>query len=671
MRRSWCRHTLRRKSLTDADGGISAEMPGDDMIAEYGFVRCAAVSPRLKVADVDFNVDQMLGLLSKAEQSHVSLLCFPELGITSYTCGDLFLQSKLQKAAEEGLGRIIAADSPVTCVAGLPVKLGTGLYNCAAVVSGGRLLGVVPKMHIPNYNEYYERRWFVPASGDCPETAELCGTVVPFGPGLVFCGKSAAGPVKFGVEICEDLWVPNPPSGTMAQAGAHIICNPSASTELATKHDYRRSLAVQQSGRCISGYVYASANHDESTTDVVFGGWCAVCENGTVLNENKRFTRDSEMVIADIDVGRLDFHRLRNTTFQMQGNGARTIEFAMDCAGGERLMRPVTPHPFVPAGGAAIPRLEEITMIQTAALTKRLEHIGTKKVVLGISGGLDSTLALLVAARAFGMNGWDPKGIIAVTMPGFGTGDRTLANALKLMEGLGCDARRIDITAAVSLHFRDIGHDEELYDLTYENSQARERTQILMDLATKEGAIALGTGDLSELALGWATYNGDHMSMYNVNCSVPKTLVKSLVHYLGHDVFGGKIAATIDDILDTPISPELVPSEPGGMSQRTEDILGKYDLHDFFLYHMLEGGASPKKLYMLARHAFAGIADHEAILSALKTFLTRFFSQQFKRSCLPDGPKVGTVSLSPRGDWRMPSDASGALWIRELEDLEP
>lgn len=641
------------------------------MLIEMGYVKTAAASPRMKVADVQYNVDQITDLMKQAAAEDVSLICFPELCITGYTCGDLFLQRTLQQAAEDGLRQIMDAKVEVTAVVGLPVAVHGNLYNCAAVISHGILLGIVPKTHIPNYNEYYEKRWF--ASGvTMPPMVDICGSTVFAGTKMIFHGKTAWGTVPFGIEICEDLWAPNPPSGYLAQGGALIILNPSASTALVTKHAYRQSLLRQQSGRCISGYVYAGANHDESTTDVVFSGYCGIYENGRMLAENQRFVRDASLVTNAIDVERLQFLRGRNTTFfPMQCCDCRKIPFEMTGSQTDTLDRYIHPYPFVPAGADKHQRLEEITHIQCAGLTKRLEHVGAKRVVIGVSGGLDSTLALLIAAKTFREMGLDARGIIGITMPGMGTGSRTYNNALTLMKGLGITIREIDIHPAVHQHFADIGHDGKTHDIAYENSQARERTQIIMDVANMDGGgLALGTGDLSEMALGWATYNGDHMSMYNVNCSIPKTLVKDLVAYMGLEVIGGDLTAVIQDILDTPISPELIPSKEGAIDQRTEDILGKYDLHDFFLYHMMETGAGVTKLYQMACHAFKDSASADEIRAALGTFIRRFFAQQFKRSCMPDGPKVGTVSLSPRGDWRMPSDAAAAVWIKELEGLQ-
>ena len=636
---------------------------------ELGFLRVAAASPRLRVADVDYNVAEILKIMQKADAQGVAVLCLPELCLTGYTCGDLFLQPALQRAAENGLRRIIDAKYKVTAIIGLPVNINGCLYNCAAVISSGKLLGIIPKTYIPNYNEFYEKRWFSPGTS-CPELVNICGMTVFSGQGMLFDACNPWGNIPFAVEICEDLWAPNPPSGYLSQAGAYLIFNPSASTELVTKHHYRKNLISQQSGRCIAGYIYAGANHDESTTDVVYGGYCGIFENARCLGENDRFTRDASLTMADVDVERLMFLRGRNTTFFPQRSyNVRHVPFQLAKQDSGELNRWFDPHPFVPQGQERLERLKEITAIQTAGLTKRMEHTGLKKLVVGVSGGLDSALALLVAARAYKESGWLMEGILALTMPGPGTGERTLGNATALMSELGCTQRTINITPAVKQHFMDIGQDENVHDIAYENSQARERTQLLMDIANKEGALVLGTGDLSELALGWCTYNGDHMSMYNVNGSIPKTLVKHLVYYLGHEIFSAGVSKIVDDILDTPISPELIPSKPGEIDQRTEDILGRYDLHDFFLYHMLEGGASPKKLYVMAVQAFKDIADDGEIKNALKTFIQRFFSQQFKRSCLPDGPKVGTVSLSPRGDWRMPSDASAALWLKEVDGL--
>lgn len=639
------------------------------MFEDLGYVKVAACSPRMNVADVEFNVNTIIDAMKQAEKQDVSFICFPELSITGYTCADLFLQDALQKKALDGLNRIIASNVNITAIVGLPISTAGRLFNCAAVVHKGKLLAVVPKKHIPNYNEYYEKRWF-DTGVSFPEKLELFGEEIPCGLSLVLHAKTKSGDIPFAIEICEDLWAPSPPSGQLSSQGALLIFNPSASTALAAKHQYRQNLISQQSGRCMAGYIYSSAGFDESTTDVVFCGYSSIYENGSLLNQNHRFDRNNDLIIAEVDLQRLAFLRRRNSTFFECSEPAKNqISYKADIKCKNIEYRKINAYPFVPSGKDSQIRLSEISNIQSSGLIKRLEHIGCQKVVIGISGGLDSTLALLVASKAFKRMNMPNKNIIAVTMPGFGTGKRTYNNAIKLINTLGATLKEISIDKAVLQHFRDIGHDGKTHDIAYENSQARERTQILMDMANMERAIVMGTGDLSELALGWATYNGDHMSMYNVNCSIPKTLVKHLVDYLGNVEIGGQLSPVINDILDTPISPELIPSEQGKIDQKTEDILGKYDLHDFFLYNFLQHGAGCKKLYHTATIAFKGIAGKDEIKSALETFIWRFFAQQFKRSCMPDGPKVGTVSLSPRGDWRMPSDASAQIWLEELKEL--
>ena len=634
------------------------------MLIDHGFVRVAAVSPRLRVADVRYNVQQIIGMLKQAEAAGAAAAVFPELSVTGYTCADLFLQPRLQQAALEGLFEIAGAASGMAAIVGLPVNVHGRLYNCAAIVQGGQVLGIVPKVHLPNYKEYYEARWFGSGAGTS-FTLELRGQAVQFGSDLLFASR--CGRFSFCVEICEDLWVPNPPSGRLSQCGALVTFNPSASDEAVTKHEYRRALIAGQSGRCVSGYVYAGAGPDESTTDMVFGGYTAVAENGRVVAEGKRFLPGA-LTVSDIDLGRLRFLRTRCSTFFADYERPAVREVCFDLAAATRLplLRTYHPLPFVPGGAERDARTEEIANIQVASLRKRMEHTGIRKAGVNVSGGLDSALTLLVVARLFREEGWDITGLHALTLPGFGTGSRTRNNALGLMKELGCTVIEIDISEAVRLHFRDIGQDPDVHDVAYENCQARERTQILMDYCNRIGALALGTGDLSEAALGWSTYNGDHMSMYNVNCGVPKTLVRHLVKWLSEHGFNGTVAAIAADILDTPVTPELIPSRAGEISQRTEDILGPYDLHDFFLYHMLEGGAGPAKLLLLAKNAFAQKYDETLMKNTLKTFLKRFFAQQFKRSCTPDGPRVGSVSLSPRGDWRMPSDASAAVWLEEM-----
>ena len=571
----------------------------------------------------------------------------------------------LLDGCRQALHMLLATPVRAAFVVGLPLEIGGRLYNCAVAVCGGRILGVVPKEHLPNSGEFYERRWFEPGHS-APDTVVLCGQSVPVGQNLVFdCGR-----FSFGIEIWEDLWVPAPPSASLCMGGALLIANPSASNELVTKHRYRCELISQQSARCLCGYVYAGAGYGESTTDLVFSGYAGVYENGRMLAENERFKRENSFAVADLDVERLRFKRRQSRTFaDCAPESVHNVPFDLPEAHDERLLRFVSPLPFVPAGAECDARTEEILLIQTTSLLTRMERVGTKRAVLGVSGGLDSTLTLLAAAYAFSRAGYPMEGLVGITMPGMGTGSRTLQNALKLMELIGCKTLTIPIGPAVAQHFSDIGQDPDVHDITYENSQARERTQIIMDYANKIGGLALGTGDLSELALGWCTYNGDQMSMYNMSASVPKTLIRHLVRYAGGKL-GGAIMPIVEDILDTPISPELIPSKEGELTQRTEDTLGAYALHDFFLYHMMDSGASPLKLFPLAKTAFDGQYDDAAILSVLRTFVRRFFTQQFKRSAMPDGPKVGSVSLSPRGDWRMPSDAQMTLWLDEVEQLE-
>lgn len=636
------------------------------MLSTLGFVRVASISPSLAVGDVDFNTQSTLTYLEQAQQAGAAIALFPELGLTGYTCGDLFFQPLLQQGALQALQALCEANSPVAAIVGLPIMAGGRLYNCAAVVQSGRILGIVPKLNLPNYQQFYERRWFS-GGASAPREITLMGQAVPMGADLIF--RSTDGALAFGIEICEDLWTPNPPSGRLCQNGSQLIFNPSASDEAVAKHEYRRNLIAQQSGRCMAGYLYAGAGPDESTTDMVFGGYTCVAENGRMLAEGKRFVSGA-ITVADIDVGRLDFLRSRCGTFYQDepSFAVREIGFAWHQAAQLPLQRFIAPRPFVPEGSALDERSEEITAIQVASLKKRMLHTGIRKAAVNVSGGLDSALTFLVAARLFSEMGWDLKDLHAITLPGFGTGARTKNNALGLIEQLGATLHQADITPAVLQHFKDIGHDPAVLDITYENAQARERTQILMDYANRIGALALGTGDLSEMALGWSTYNGDHMSMYNVNCGVPKTLVRHLVRWLSRS-FTPEVAVIADDILDTPVSPELLPSRKGEIDQRTEDILGPYELHDFFLYNMIEGGASPKKLLVLAKQALGDVYDDTLIKTTLRTFIRRFFTQQFKRSCVPDGPRVGSVALSPRGDWRMPSDASAKLWMDEVEGL--
>lgn len=636
-----------------------------------GMIRTMVASPRVHLANPEKNAQEIAELLRTADANGADLCVFPELCLCGYTCADLLMQDVLLHGCLNALKTLLSLPVRTAFVVGLPLEMGGRLYNCAAVAAGGRLLGIVPKEHLPNHNEFYERRWFEPGHS-APPHIMLFEQDVPVGQNLCFtCGS-----FSLGVEICEDLWVPSPPSGRLCMKGALLIANPSAGNELVTKHRYRCELIAQQSARCLCGYLYAGASYGESTTDMVFSGYAGIYENGRVLGENERFARESTYALADVDGDRLRFKRRQNRSFfEDGGEPLRDIPFSLapssSCftAEGSALLRPLSSLPFVPAGTERDLRTEEILMIQTTALLTRMERVGTQRVVIGVSGGLDSTLTLLASAYAFDRAGYDRSGILAITMPGLGTGNRTLKNALRLMELIGCTALTIPIGKAVAQHFEDIGQDPSVHDICYENAQARERTQIVMDYANKSGALALGTGDLSELALGWCTYNGDQMSMYNMSGSVPKTLIRPLVRYAGEKL-GGSIVPIVEDILDTPISPELIPSGSGELTQRTEDTLGAYALHDFFLYHMMDSGASPRKLFLLAQQAFGASYSREEILRALRTFVHRFFTQQFKRSAMPDGPKVGSVSLSPRGDWRMPSDAQETLWMAEVDALD-
>lgn len=640
----------------------------------YGFVRCASAVPKLRVADCKYNTGEIIKLISAAAQKDVELLVFPELCITGYTCSDLFFQSSLLTAAEESLSAIAEASrgKNIVAVVGLPINIGNSLYNCSVAIYDGDILGAVPKTYIPNYGEYYEKRWFKSGKGLKGGIA-LCGQSVPIGCNLLFAAEGIEN-FTFGIEICEDLWAAIPPSSRLALAGAAIIVNTSASNELATKNEYRTSLVANQSARCICGYVYSSAGIGESTQDMVFSGHSLICENGSLLIEGDRFSLDSSLIMADIDTELLVNDRRKNTSFS-EGSSfdPEIISFGMYERNKDDLERFIRPQPFVPGDDRELNfRCSDIFNIQAAGLVKRISHTKAKSLVIGISGGLDSTLALLVAVKACDYLDMSRKSVIGVTMPGFGTTDRTYNNAISLMGALGVTIREIPIAKATTQHFSDIGHDPDVHDVTYENSQARERTQILMDLANKENGLVVGTGDLSELALGWATYNGDHMSMYGVNSGVPKTLVRMLIKWTVR--FGSLDSITtkiLKDILDTPVSPELLPpDENDNINQKTEDIVGPYELHDFFLYYVVRCGFTPAKIYFLAKNAFSGVYDETTILKWLKNFYRRFFAQQFKRSCLPDGPKVGTISLSPRGDWRMPSDASARLWLEELDKLK-
>ncbi len=653
---------------------------------KYGFVNVAAAVPTVKVADVEYNIQQIEGLIAQAEEHGVEIIVFPELCITGYSCQDLFKEQLLLDHAEEGVVKLLDFTRKLNTIVivGLPVVVNGLLYNCAAVLQSGTLLGIVPKVYLPNYGEFYEKRWFASSQDLNPTDIYFAGSPVHVSAEpQVFVTRDG---VKFGIEICEDVWAPTPPSNNLALAGADIIFNLSASDELIGKHTYLKSLLSQQSARMISGYVYSSCGFGESTQDVVYGGNAIIFENGRLLEEGDRFSLQPQLKMCQIDIEALHVERRTNTTFinAQRGAQAREIVCKQTAQKAFQLTRNIDPYPFIPKSENMHDSCEEILNIQVMGLVKRLYHINGKKAVIGISGGLDSTLALLVAVKAFDKLGLDRKGIVGITMPGFGTTDRTYNNALKLMETLGVTIREISIAKAVTQHFADIQHDAAIHDITYENSQARERTQILMDVANQENAIVVGTGDLSELALGWATYNGDHMSMYGVNAGVPKTLIRYLVSYVageglrvGERSSGMMATEILNDIVDTPISPELIPAdEQGNIKQKTEDLVGPYELHDFFIYYFLRYGFSPKKIFLLAKRAFctpsenkAALYDEETVKKWLTTFCRRFFNQQFKRSCLPDGPKVGSISLSPRGDWRMPSDASSALWLKECESL--
>lgn len=635
---------------------------------QYGFVKTAALTPRIRVADCAYNAGQITEALHTAAAAGAEIACLPELCVTGYTCGDLFFQPVLQQGAQDALADILrnTAELPLLFVLGLPLAHGAKLYNCAAVCQSGHVLGVVPKTHLPNYNEFYEKRQFTPAPTE-NGVIELSGAQAPFGTNLLFrCGTQPA--LTLAVEICEDLWAPLPPSTRHAMAGATLVCNLSASDETIGKAEYRRALVAGQSARLLCGYVYADAGEGESTTDMVFAGHNMIAENGALLAEAVPF--GGGMALSDIDVERLAGERLKNTSFPAADAASYTaIPFALPQSAAP-LSRTVSPAPFVPTDARQrAQRCDAILAMQAAGLKKRLEHTHAKTAVVGISGGLDSSLALLVTVRAFSLLGRPLSDIVAVTMPCFGTTERTRTNAEQLCEALGVTLRHVDVTKTVRSNFADVGQDEACHDVAYENTQARVRTLVLMNLANRLGGLVIGTGDLSELALGWATYNGDHMSMYGVNASVPKTLIRHIVASVADEAGNGALQQVLRDILNTPVSPELLPAENGEISQQTEEIVGPYALHDFFLYYAVRWGFSPAKVYYLAQQAFAGEYENAVLLKWLRNFYRRFFSQQFKRSCLPDGPKVGSVTLSPRGDWRMPSDASAALWLAQADAL--
>lgn len=632
-----------------------------------GFIKVAAATPEIHVADCVFNADNILSLCKEANEKGVQAIGFPELCLTGYTCSDLFLHDILLNAAKEQLLRIAeeTADMDMLIVIGLPVRVRGTLYNCAAFLHKGRILGMIPKRNIPNYTEFYELRHFTEATDETEEGLEWDGQEFWIDPNQIFCCEDMP---EFAVsaEICEDLWVPNPPSSDLARGGATILFNLSASDEIIGKAAYRRNLVCMQSGRGLCGYIYCDAGRGESSTDLVFAGHNVIAENGTLLAQSPRFT--TGLTISEIDVTRLTYERRRQNTFREDYISMVWFDMKLRETG---LTRPIAQTPFVPSNKEDLAeRCEEILTLQATGLATRIRHTHAKTAVVGLSGGLDSALALIVTVHAFDLLGRDRKDIIAVTMPCFGTTSRTKNNALTLADAYGTTCRTIEIGASVTQHFMDIGHDMEDHSVTFENGQARERTQVLMDVANKTGGMVIGTGDLSELALGWATYNGDHMSMYGVNASIPKTLVKYLVNWIALNGVDNESRITLLDIVDTPISPELIPAdEQGNIKQKTEDLVGPYELHDFFLYQFLRFGFRPGKIFYLASLAFRDTYNEEVIKKWLTTFCRRFFQQQFKRSCLPDGPKVGSVSLSPRGDWRMPSDASAAMWLKECEEL--
>lgn len=662
----------------------------------YGYVKVASAIPAVRVGDVAYNVEQIENLVIQAEGKGVEVIVFPELSLTGYTCQDLFRQQLLLDRVEQGVMRLMdfTRKLDIIAIVGAPIPVGNLLLNCAVVIQKGHVLGMVPKFYLPNYSEFYEKRWFASAQDLRDMELRYAGNVVNMTADIQLF-RTADG-VLFGIEICEDVWAPAPPSNKLALAGADIVFNLSASDELIGKHDYLKSLLSQQSARTMTGYVYSSCGFGESTQDVVYGGNAMIYENGKLLAEAARFSLEPQMMMTQIDVEKLRSERRGNSTYV---NAQRNVKFSLldkqfairiiDAFPKEmerefNLERTVSPHPFIPAMEDMEVSCEEIFNIQVMGLVKRLVHTHAETAVIGISGGLDSTLALLVCVKAFDKLKRSRKGIVGVTMPGFGTTGRTYNNAMELMRSLGITVKEVSIVDAVTQHFEDINHDISVHDVTYENSQARERTQVLMDMANKLNGMVVGTGDLSELALGWATYNGDHMSMYGVNASVPKTLIRYLVNYVAQREVDDQSAQTLQDIIDTPISPELIPAdEKGNIQQKTEDLVGPYELHDFFLYYFLRFGFSPKKIFMLAKNAFIEnkskrvklgpndpeTYDEETIKKWLRVFVRRFFSQQFKRSCLPDGPKVGSVSLSPRGDWRMPSDAMAAMWMQDAENM--
>jgi NAD+ synthase (glutamine-hydrolysing) len=644
---------------------------------DVDFIRLASAAPEVRVADIGFNGAQIRAAMEQAVERSASIILFPELSLTAYTCGDLFRQATLLNEANEAL-LALALDTeriPVLAIVGLPLNVNGRLYNCAALLGGGAVLGIVPKTFLPTTGEYYEERWFTSGAGLAPTQVNIGGYDVPLATNLLFSASNLPG-CTLGIEICEDLWTVEPPSGKQALEGALLIFNPSASNELLAKSSYRRDLVRSQSARCLAAYVYASSGPGESSMDVVYSGHCMIAENGAILAEAERFRFDTQIIYADVDLGRLQHERLCNSSFSAGAPGQQFthIRFAspIRVAAQEPIgsLRPNSPTPFVPSDPSVrASTCREIFSIQSAGLAKRLRHTAANRVIIGVSGGLDSTLALLASVHAFDSLGLDRKGIVAVTMPGLGTSPRTRSNAEALVRLLGTELRVIPIHEATRQHFKDIDHNPEALDVTYENAQARERTQILMDLANQLGGFVVGTGDLSEAALGWCTFNGDHMSMYHVNVGIPKTLVSFIVEWCADAAFTGEASAVLRDICAGPISPELLPIGADGLEQRTEDTIGPYLLHDFFLFHMVRHGSRPVKILHLAELAFAKRYDRPALLRWLEVFIKRFFSQQFKRSAMPDGPKVGSVALSPRGDWRMPSDASPETWLAEIRAL--
>lgn len=634
-----------------------------------GFIKVCAATPDIKVADCVYNKNQIFNCIKEAVKNKAKVIVLPELCLTAYTCGDLFLQTILLDEAENQLKQLVKETSgmDIMVIVGLPFRANQLLYNCAAVFHKGRILGVVPKSNIPNYGEFYEQRHFTAGSSNTQEV-KICGQSIPFGTNILFTSPEIKDFI-LAVEICEDLWAVNSPSNSHAIAGASVIANLSASNELIAKDEYRKELITTQSAKLFSAYIYADAGEGESTTDLVFSGDNIIAENGVILSRSTRFR--NENIYAEIDVQRLAGERMKNTTFETVNMTKYTVVPVDFDITDTNLTRTFSRTPFVPSDSQKREkRCEEILTIQAMGLKKRISHAWADTAVIGVSGGLDSTLALLVTARAFDYLNRDRKDIIAVTMPCFGTTDRTYTNAVNFAKSLGVTFKEVNITEAVNQHFKDIGQDPQHYDVTFENSQARERTQILMDIANKTNGMVVGTGDMSELALGWATYNGDHMSMYAVNAGIPKTLIRYLVEYESNRTNNDVLKQTLKDILDTPVSPELLPPKDGEISQKTEHIVGPYELHDFFLYYVMRFGFTPKKILRLALYAFTGIYDKSFILSWMKVFYKRFFQQQFKRSCIPDGPKVGSVALSPRGDWRMPSDASASTWLAQLDDIQ-